>query len=1068
MNSVTSWFGSVQSWVSETIEKADQEYDAEKARQKASNEESPALTRPLTVGGTNVNPFSKDLTKDADEIKDDILHQTKKIYDGTLPNDLITHKAGNLLGSSFVFSPSVNPILSAKHIKLQQKTDRELEIFTKAITAYITFLLLHEWAAGQSSPKNSVIYQTMVQQITRSKQDISLWEIYKNELGNNLGWFAYSKAYLFYYLFYTSSNFIPKLIEELLKSAIQGSREHFAKSQHLLTLFSKILTLSNRLLFVIKGAIDEFIDPNKPPHTTLDQYKKEAIAREFKSDFITLIKEDSALLIEMFFPHIEFFSPRENVSFFLPDWVTTAAPKLLNDAVNLLTKTLLKKYIVPSVARSILSENLTDASLEKSYVFSRALYQFIITQVEQIQNNLGKEKPPQERTSPSLQLSDIDHTQLTTLGHCLLDVFDMPDDETPDAIREYKKGTSPIYKKIQPQIISSIAKSGETLINILHDPLTLERVFLQLLQSGHQSFNKKETFDELKANNEQLSDELYVKLQNLLNAIVDHTVQEEVKPDVQIKHRLVIFEELKKNTEDNCLELKKLLAAMREDSQSIHQLFNPQRKFNPGGFVSKAFDSMKSFCHLLSNLTLQLNIKIIDRKYRIYNMNAEEKNSLNNSLQPLRKQILQLASSLQNINIQNHHYLCLAIKEKLNHVHDGLRITQIDLPREKPRDFTSTIHENLTEAFHLLHLLKSPPQNEEHLKASEQFLIQSIQTMAEKKGRIGQLASLISNQPPGLLPNLIFYIMRDGRTSKKFSSIETKQKIEQILASNFSQEKCIKLKRLIDEIQKYPASYERKNWENLQTWILEQVDPASDLYQTLQISLYRWSTFPRGKNFDPKIWAREVKKHPQHKEALPLLRQVEDFLKKGSMINVYWKEFHREIEARIDELRQENLDIAIKLDQPFEELFEFLKTSSHLLEHLEQDIYAALSKSIQETDKAIDTLTKTSQSSTLETPYTNAESTALLTAAAAVTIAAPFVSVIALPAIAAAGAAAGSLAAEKGIPKAKEFFGREEIVPRILRILRNFLKELAKPKSPIKQLGAYLALEGISNKNEIL
>ena len=71
----------------------------------------------------------------------------------------------------------------------------------------------------------------------------------------------------------------------------------------------------------------------------------------------------------------------------------------------------------------------------------------------------------------------------------------------------------------------------------------------------------------------------------------------------------------------------------------------------------------------------------------------------------------------------------------------------------------------------------------------------------------------------------------------------------------------------------------------------------------------------------------------------------------------------------------------------------------------------------------------------------------------AVTVTAPFVAAIALPAIAAAGAAAGSLAAEKGIPKAKEFFGRSEIAARILRILRNFLKELSKPKSPIKRFG---------------
>ncbi|MDP1608910.1 MAG: hypothetical protein Q8L98_06320 [Chlamydiales bacterium] len=1068
MNSVTSWFGSVQSWVSETIEKADQEYDAEKARQKAPNEESPALTRPLNVSGTNVNPFSKDLTKKADEIKDEILRRTTEISDKTLSNEHITHKAGNPLASSFIFSPSVNPIPSPEHIELQQQTDRELKIFTEAITAYTTFLLLHEWAAGQSSPQNSVIYQTMVQQITKRKQDISMWEIYKNELGNHLGWFAYSKAYVFYYLFYTSSNFIPKLIEELLKSGIQGSREHFAKSQHLSTLFSKILTLSNRLLFVIKGAIDEFIDPNNSPTTTLDEYKKNAIAKEFKSDFITLIKEDSALLIEMFFPHIEFFSPQENVSFFLPDWMTTEASKFLNNVVNLITKTLLKKYIVPSAVRSILSENLTDASLEKSYVFSRALYQFIIDRVGKIQEDLGKEKPPQKRTSPPLHLSDNDHTQLKTLGHCLLDVFDMPDDETPDAIREYKKSTSLIYKKIQPQIISTIAKSGETLINILHDPLTLENSFFQLLKSGRKSFKKKETFDQLKANNEQLRDQLYEKFQTLLNAIVDHTVQEEVKPDIQIKHRLVIFEELKKSAEDNCLQLKILLATMREESHSIHQLLKPQGKFNPGGFVSTAFDAMKNFCHLLNSLILELNIQMIDRKYRIHNMSAEEKNSLNNSLQPLRKQILQLVRSLQNINIQNGHYLCLAIQEKLDRVLDGLDATKRELLKRKPRDFTSTIHENLTEAFKLLRELKRSPENEEQLKASEQLLIQSIQTMAEKKGRREQLNSLISKEPQGLLPNLIFYIMRDGRTPKKFSSIETKQKIEQILDSNFSPEKRIKLKRLIDEIQKYPTSYERKKPKNLRAWILEQADPASDFYQILQMKLRQWSKLPGGKNFDPENWEREVRKYKKYKGALPLLQQVEDFLKKGSMINVYWKEFHREIETRKTELDQENLNIRIKLTPIFEELDGFVKTASYMLQDLERDIYDELTNSIEETDKAIHTLAETSQSSILETPYTNAESTALLTAAAAVTIAAPFVSIIALPAIAAAGAAVGSLTAEKVIPKAKEFFGRKEIVPRILRILKNFFNELAKPKSPFKQLGTYLALEEISNKNEIL
>ncbi|MBX9744618.1 MAG: hypothetical protein K2X08_05345, partial [Chlamydiales bacterium] len=462
----------------------------------------------------------------------------------------------------------------------------------------------------------------------------------------------------------------------------------------------------------------------------------------------------------------------------------------------------------------------------------------------------------------------------------------------------------------------------------------------------------------------------------------------------------------------------------------------------------------------------QLNIQIIDRKYRIHNMNAEEKNSLNNSLQPLRKQIRELVRSLEKINIQNDHYLCLALKEKLNHIHYGLTITNLDLEKEKPRNFTAMIHHNLTEAFQLLHLLKRSPENEEHLKASEQTLIQSIQTIAEKKETIKQLTSLISRQPPGLLPNLIFYIMRDGRTPKNFSSIKTKQEIELILANNFSDQKCIKLKRLIDEIQKYPPSYERKNWENLQTWILEQTDPASDFYPILQIDLPRWCNLGKGKHFNPKNWTREIKKYQRYPEALSLLRQVEDFLKKGSMINVYWKEFHREIEGQITKLVQEQQDIEQKLDPLFEELFSFLKTSSYMLQNLEQDIYTTLSRSIEQTEKALNVCTETSQSLPLETPYTNAESTALLTAAVAVTLAVPFVSVVALPAIAAAGAAAGSLAAEKGIPKAKEFFGREEIVPRILRILKNLLKESSKPY--FKETLAYSLLEGLSNKNRIL
>ena len=127
------------SWASPpllAIEKGRQEYDAKQAL-KQDNHSS--LTRPLTVGGTNVNPFSKDITKEADQIKEDILQRTKEIYNNTLPTDLITHTSGNLLGSSIIFSTPVNSGLSAEHVTLKQETSRELEVFTKAITAYTTF-----------------------------------------------------------------------------------------------------------------------------------------------------------------------------------------------------------------------------------------------------------------------------------------------------------------------------------------------------------------------------------------------------------------------------------------------------------------------------------------------------------------------------------------------------------------------------------------------------------------------------------------------------------------------------------------------------------------------------------------------------------------------------------------------------------------------------------------------------------------------------------------------------------------------------------------------------------------
>ena len=88
-----------------------------------------------------------------------------------------------------------------------------------------------------------------------------------------------------------------------------------------------------------------------------------------------------------------------------------------------------------------------------------------------------------------------------------------------------------------------MVKSGETIINILQRSINFGKIFRPThFNLAIKLLIKKETFDELKANNEQLSEELYIKLQNLLNAIVDQVpVQEEAKPDVQIKHRMVIF-----------------------------------------------------------------------------------------------------------------------------------------------------------------------------------------------------------------------------------------------------------------------------------------------------------------------------------------------------------------------------------------------------------------------------------------------------------------------------------------------------------------------------------------------
>ncbi len=544
----------------------------------------------MPLNGRDINPFSVPVTEEAKKTRQAVTKEIEETRKEKLPHDLVSRSAANplILPDLSQETPSVDPSQDPLLAEKRRRTDEELEKFNAAIVAYSLFLFLHEYAAGEQLPNDEegegVTYQKMVRRALVPKdgeEKLSLWQVYKESLGKDLNLFSYLKAFLFYHVFFTITQFIPTLVDALTKSTLNYSRKSLIKSEMLAFLSSRILTHANTYLNIIDGARLKF-EQEQHSEGSVEDYIKKALEKSYTRQFEDLVQEDSARAVEFFFPDsISFCSLGENSSFAPFRKLGGAISSLVNYFTNALVKIILRRSIIPSIFRSTIT-NAIDIAPAKSYIFTRGIYRVAAEKVRKIREDL--DTPQRAKETSSVKLAGIEN--LPEVSSILVKVLDPTPNQTTDISKELEIG---------------IAKGGKIALEMLHDKKVMEDLFTSLFSSLYESLISEETFQELKDDHEMWEEALNSESDELFVTLTAQAIQEKLSPpsdilEEQIKMALM---HIKKKNKTIFLQLEQLMPIMEQIAVSIN---DPEKIIAISNELRKASQFAESIKASLSTL----------------------------------------------------------------------------------------------------------------------------------------------------------------------------------------------------------------------------------------------------------------------------------------------------------------------------------------------------------------------------------------------------------------------------------------------------------------------------------
>lgn len=703
------------------------------------------LKRPVVIAGHNYNTLTP--VADAGPVRDAIMSEIGEIRRSVLDGRLLA--SGELptledpMTSPQNAAPIEEPTVSFESPEMQ----KEINEFRKKIIAFATFYTLHEVIAGCTPPVNEkdepVIYQKMISD-KLSNPSRSLWDIYRDELGKNLGWVAYFKAGLFYFLFYSLSNFIPKIINELVNSGIHGIRTKLTDVKGSAFLTSEALGYTESILTCINGAMEEFAN-DAGKNGSLDDYKANAVRKLFSEKRNEKIQASSEKLINLFFPEITFFRWGEGRSFWPIGWIGKGVSSLLNHPTNLLVKWILKTFIIPSVIHTAVQKTISKAPNE-TYQRNGKLYEVIREQIKKVRENLHNLKE-NEKPGQSSLLSVAEGQKLATIANLLITIFEAPSIETSANLQNYykivKAGSS---DALQDAMQKGIVKIGETAVQILYDKKTLDDLLLKTLRASNDTLVSHSNFQDIKNKCSREENELHIEAKALFDQIIQKVIQEKTEADIQAAsektektqslirnrlaqmaenfHRLLgIMDWAVRNVDESFARgsdspFEKYLldqpAFNHFSREDLHELmYDIRENLDPKILIEKyglkeeqqeilfvallgenivpesAFAAINAFCNQMQDFRQEMDAKALGEKYHLSEADQE---ILNLALQPLRLQALEMIRSVREMSQTknedhlsyplNEHYLCYALNEQLKGIRSCL--SAVDQAMQQP------------------------------------------------------------------------------------------------------------------------------------------------------------------------------------------------------------------------------------------------------------------------------------------------------------------------------------------------------------------------------------------------
>lgn len=946
--------------------------------------------RPIEIADQNYNPLSKDVADDAKKTRENIIAEVHLMEDSLEKQRLVLGSDPPLVSTSAI-APSTEELPSID----PQQTIAVIDQFEKRITAYITFFTLHEIIAGRLTPKNEhgepVVYQEMIQHVANHPEQ-TLWEIYYAKLGHELDWLPYIKVRLFYFLFYSVSNLIPKVIRELLVGVVQGLRARFSQDSYHLDNFAGIsLSYGEVILSKLSQALDDFSKGDANSKASLDEQKAAAVMSLFQEELPSLIQRDSAHAIDLFFSQITFCELGQTSSIVPVRWLGSVISSLINWPTNILVKFILKRFVVPPVLDSMVRKALSDEPQE-AYIFSRALYRVINRTLPTISVNKRSERKPD---SP---ISNANKDKLKTIATHLVKIFEAPADQTRENISRYcEERESATKDTLQKALEEGIIKAGETAVALLHDQNFLVDLFTKTLEATNEALVSHNNFSELRKDSLREERELYIRLndkvctesrlliQNIMNSNYQASDEksENARSELQTKATMTVI-------------------GLRQDLEQMKELFETADEYvrgdsnDPEGNFSQflpamTLDRMKDFCNVMQDFTQQMDFTLQENTDAFVAKKEKEQKSafiqrIDRMIQPLREQGLVIMQSMSKLDQdQKQYYHHFVMYQEVCQVIELLRAVAKNL--QEPNDGTESsapLFEKISGHLEKIHTLSGQLQDLIPVDTSKQMLqdaenfTQKLAEIDRKRALVRDLESLI-DQHDG--PAALLVCFRQGKQSSalhNFDAEGAKRSIRDILQRS---ELYDSLSPTVDRMLQFLTSVQRKDFGRLTQLVEEQIS-SERLKQEFRETLnsQEWQTMPRGREFERNLWdqrkeafltsmqEKELSESELQQAAL-ILQQIKGFFSREDILVAYWEYFRQKISLHQTHLIQENereIDAYLKNTS---NLFNYLRNSSDALRKKQiNTLYPKLEESQNDLQEKIDQFQKQTENLEIETP----------------------------------------------------------------------------------------------------